>query len=142
VSRRIFLAALLLLSLLGTAWLLFGGGIETIADVFGLDWERGARSRRALLLACTGIYTARLGIRLARRSLGWRESAWIAMSAGVVPIALALAVLGGMEPQRIGWPDLPAILLAAVGATLHRTRLGDLLFISGFVLLGWSPWTR
>jgi hypothetical protein len=142
VSRRIFLAALLILSLLGTAWLLFGGGIETIADVFGLDWEPGARSRRALLLACTGIYAVRLGIRLVKRSLGWRESVWIAISAGLVPIALALVVLSGMEPQRIGWPDLPAILLVAVGAALHRTRLGDLLFFSGFVLLGWSPWTR
>ena len=77
---RIFLVVGHFAAILIAAWLLFGGGIETVGSRFGFNWTSGDFPRRVLLFSCAVVYFLRVLITifyLLRRKMNWSEAATI-----------------------------------------------------------------
>lgn len=74
VPQKLFLTINHVAALAVVAWLLFGGGLETVSGVLAPEIQAGDLARRVLLLACSLGYFARmafLAAYLLRRSVGW-----------------------------------------------------------------------
>lgn len=117
---RIFLAVSHFITILIAAWLMFGGGIETISNLFGFNWTSGDFTRRILLLSCAAVYLLRVLITvfvILRRKMDWSEAATIAV--WVFFIHNFFALVGGTNSQPIGLLEIFGIILYIIGSFLN-----------------------
>ena len=111
IGPRIFLILVHLTALCVVAWLLFGGGLESVASWRGTTWAIASPERRWLLIGCAVVYFLRLtvtGLYLLGRKIGWTEAAIVA--GWVVFIHILFAYLGGTNPKTLN----PAVTAAAL----------------------------
>jgi protein-S-isoprenylcysteine O-methyltransferase Ste14 len=104
------------------AWLLLGGGIETVGGWFGATWAPGNATRRALLFTCSLIYFGRIVLTtsvLLHRKFAWSEA--ITVAVWVCIIHWGFALLGGTVAQSIGLLDVAGAALFLVGSYLNTT---------------------
>jgi protein-S-isoprenylcysteine O-methyltransferase Ste14 len=107
-------------AVLVSAWLLLGGGIEIVAKFFGSNLELAVLSRRALLLACSVIYFARVCgtvFVFLHRKMAWWEAATIGSFTWIINITFSL--LGGTQPAPLGLADVVAVALYVAGSYLN-----------------------
>ena len=117
---RLFLIFNHLAAVLIAAWLLFGGGIETVANWFGFSWTAGDFWRRILLLSCSIIYFLRIVITsfvLIARKMDWSESLIIVVWLYILHSGFAL--LGGTEQNPIGFLAIFGFILYLFGSYLN-----------------------
>jgi protein-S-isoprenylcysteine O-methyltransferase Ste14 len=101
-------------------WLYFGGGIETIRGLFGIDWQPGDFTRRLLLLSFGVILWLRLTFGmfwLLKRKFGWDELVGVLFACVVYQTGFAL--LGATEDTPVGLFDVAAIVLFLFGSYLN-----------------------
>jgi protein-S-isoprenylcysteine O-methyltransferase Ste14 len=112
-ASRIFLNSGHFLAVVFSAWLLFGGGIETAGALIGRDWRAGDGFRRGMLLFCSIIYFVRViatSSIFVKRKMAWSEAVTIVVWVWFIHTLFAL--LGGMS-------DTPATLLERSGLGLY-----------------------
>lgn len=112
IGPRISLTLAHLAAVAIVAWLLFGGGLRTVASWRGATWGTASPERRWLLLGCAVVYFLRLiitGLYLLKRKIGWDEAAIVA--GWVLFIHVLFALLGGTNPKTIN----PAVTAVALG---------------------------
>lgn len=117
---RIFLALNHFIAIIIVAWLLFGGGIETVSDWFGFGWKGGNFWRRVLLFFCAAIYFLRILITsfvLLRRKMDWSESLIIVVWLYIIHPIFALT--GGVRQSPIGIFAIIGLILYLFGSYLN-----------------------
>ena len=131
-----WLLALVHLAAVGVAaWLLLGGGLQSVAALRGSAWPVASLARRWMLVGCALGYFLRVNVTvfyLLQRKFGWGEAGFIAIWAVVIhtlfaywggtnsqalnPVVATLALLfyvsgsvlnTGSELQRKWWKDQP-----------------------------------
>ena len=120
LSPRLFSALLHLAAVILVAWLLVGGGLESINAWWGKDWPLALAARRWLLFGCAVVYFLRVVVTtfyLLKRKMGWGEGALIGV--WVAAIHIFFAYLGGTDPHALGTVDLAAMLLYVFGSFLN-----------------------
>jgi len=101
-ASRIFLNSGHLLAVLFSAWLLFGGGIETVGSWIGRDWAAGDGFRRGMLLFCSVVYFLRViatSSVFVKRKMAWSEAVTIVVWVWFIHTFFAL--LGGMSAEPV-----------------------------------------
>lgn len=120
LPQKLVLAGIHLLVIAAVAWLLFDGGIHTVAGWLGTDWTAGSSARRTLLFACSSVYFLRLlpgTFVFLKRRMAWGEVAIVAP--WIAAIHITFAFLGGTQQATIGASDVLSLLLYGTGSYLN-----------------------
>ncbi len=120
LPQKFFLAMLHLAAVLASAWLLFGGGTETVAKLLRTTWEPATLPRRVLLLVCSVVYFARVCgtvFVFLRRKLAWSEAATIGFFTWIINLTFSL--LGGTQSAPLGLADVIAVGMYVAGSYLN-----------------------
>lgn len=120
MAPRIFMTVLHLAAVILAAWLVVGGGLETVAGWEGTAWPLAVADRRRMLLACIVIYFLRVNVTtfyLLKRKMGWGEAVLIGV--WVLGIHLLFSYFGGTNPREMGMPEAGALALYVVGSCLN-----------------------
>jgi hypothetical protein len=115
--QRITLAILIACCVAVAWWLLFGGGIASVASWFGRDWTAGDVARRAFLAAGLTIYFVRVLFTefvFLKRGVSWAEVFTIAP--WVFAIYVLLAITGGTNPAALGFVGFDGAVLFLLGS--------------------------
>lgn len=122
LGQRLAFFAMHLGSVAVCAWLVLGDGVATTGSWFGAEWTVATPERAQLLLAVTALYCARHGITLfylLQRRVTWGEA--IGLGVFMIPMEVGFVLLGcgvaGAHP--LGWLDVVAVGLVAVGSYLN-----------------------
>lgn len=119
-APRVVGTLLHLVVLAGAAWLLLGGGIETIGAWLGQDWHSGDLPRRAVLFSFGCALWLRMlltGFWLLRRRLDWSELSGVIFACVVYQLGFAL--LGVSQTAPLGWLDAAGVALFLLGSWLN-----------------------
>ena len=101
-------------------WLLAGPGLASLDARFGWAWSRGDEARRLCLGAALSIYFVRLIFTqfvFLKRAVNWSETVMVAV--WVLFIYVSLAIAGGTNPVRVGWPWATGIVLFIFGSWMN-----------------------
>jgi protein-S-isoprenylcysteine O-methyltransferase Ste14 len=119
-GTRITIISAYCLIIVFIVWLNFFGGLEQLAEIFGLQLKIGDFMRRLLLLIFNLIYLARIVLTLfsfLRRKIGWGEAFAIIVALGFYNVSFS--VLGGIQPIPVDFIDFFAIGLFLFGSYLN-----------------------
>jgi len=118
--QKAFLSVNHFAALVAVWWLLFAGGIETVASWAGTDWSAGDALRRDLLFAGLFIYFIRVlftSFYLLRRVMGWEEA--ITVSLWLYLLNVGFALMGATQKEEIGLAAGLGILMYLLGSVLN-----------------------
>jgi protein-S-isoprenylcysteine O-methyltransferase Ste14 len=119
-AQRVTLAFLIACCAGVAWWLLFAGGVATIAVWFGRNWPAGDLVRRASLAAALGIYFVRLLFTefvFLKRGVSWNEVFTIAPWVFCIFVVLGLAA--GTNPRPLGIFGADGIALFLLGSWMN-----------------------
>ena len=122
IGPRIFLALVHLAAVGVVGWLLFGGGLESVASWRGAAWAIATPERRWLLMGCAVVYFLRLiitGLYLLKRKMGWDEAAVV--GGWVLFIHILFACLGGTNPKTLNAAVTAVALILYLGGSILNT---------------------
>lgn len=106
-------------------WILFGDGSQWMAEHLPLKDGQGASARRTVIFVFHVVIFIRLGFAmlfLLKRRIPWEESISIPFAFAIYYIGFSILVLP--SPQKLGTPDMVAILLFISGCGLNS--LGEI----------------
>jgi protein-S-isoprenylcysteine O-methyltransferase Ste14 len=118
--QKTFLTVNHFAALVAVWWLLFAGGIETVASWTGTDWSAGDALRRGLLFVGLLIYFIRVlftSFYLLRRAMGWEEA--ITVSLWLYFLNVGFALMGGTQEEGADLAAGLGILMYVFGSVLN-----------------------
>lgn len=106
--------------LIGSAWILFGGGFQWIASIFGAHANAGSPGPRMLVFLFTcvvyAMYWVTMGF-LIRREIPSSEAAGVIFAFGIYYLGYAFLVFQRHRP--LDWIDALAALILLAGIAIH-----------------------
>jgi protein-S-isoprenylcysteine O-methyltransferase Ste14 len=117
---RLFSIALHLVGVAVVAWLLLGGGLETLSAWWVKNWPVALPARRWLLFGCALVYFLRVVVTtfyLLKRKMGWGEA--VLVGVWVTAIHILFACLGGTNPRGLRLATMAGLLLYVFGSFLN-----------------------
>jgi protein-S-isoprenylcysteine O-methyltransferase Ste14 len=119
-AQRVTLAWFEALWIVMSAWLLFGGGLETASRWFGQSWTPGDVLRRAFLLGGFFVYFLRVQFTVfvfLKRGMRWDEVFTIAP--WLLLIQASLSILGGTVTRPLGATGVIGAALFVAGSWMN-----------------------
>lgn len=116
---KLFLATGHLLAVILAAWLLFGGGLDTLSAWLGIELRAGNLLRKIVLMGASIIYYIRLCFTgyFLHRKMAWSEV--VTVTVGLFVLHLSFAILGGSNETRMAFVGIAGCMLYLVGSYLN-----------------------